>query len=250
MNFMFGVILILSILSLLYYGIITIYAGFGTTFATFWLVMGVIGLCICDGIQFMMQHEVKLILIFRIIIFIVFILGIVIFTVIEVILLYYSNSQAEPGIDYIIILGAQVRGTKLCKALRRRLDTAIQYLIINPNTIAIVSGGQGDKEDISEAEAMSEYLINKGILVERILKEDRSRNTFENILYSKPFIRPKASVAIVTNGFHIFRAISIAKKQEIMNVQGIAAPTDKILFINYYVREAIGVIKDKLVGNI
>jgi uncharacterized SAM-binding protein YcdF (DUF218 family) len=116
--------------------------------------------------------------------------------------------------------------------------------------VAIVSGGKGSKEAITEAEAMHLYLMTKGIQPTRIIQEDKSTNTKENIHFSKAFLKDNATVAIVTNGFHIFRATSIAKKQGITLVQGLAAPTDLLLSINYYVREAVGVLKDKVFGNL
>ena len=173
-----------------------------------------------------------------------------IFCMIESVLLYHAKQRAVNGMEFLIILGAQVRGTIITKALKRRLDTAIAYLKDNPQTIAIVSGGRGKDEWISEAEAMEYYLLGQGIQRSRIIKEDKSRSTYENIFFTKELIKTDAAVAIVTNGFHIFRSIRIAKKQGFSKVQGLAAPTDRLLAINYYVREAAGVLKDKFYGNI
>jgi uncharacterized SAM-binding protein YcdF (DUF218 family) len=172
------------------------------------------------------------------------------FAIVEAALLSQARQKAEQGMDYLIVLGAQVRGTTISKSLQKRLDTAITYLKNNPSTVAIVSGGKGSKEAITEAEAMYLYLRTKGISSTRILQEDKSTNTKENICFSKAFLKDNASVAIVTNGFHIFRATNIAKKQGITQVQGLAAPTDLLLSINYYVREAVGVVKDKVFGNL
>lgn len=249
MSFLFGVVLILSIISLIYYVIITMYAGLGASFSSFWLVNGLIGLAVSNGIYYMILQDIYLILMIRVLIIVFVSVVVLIFAIIEGMLLYHSKSEGNHGLDYIIVLGAQVKGTIICKALKRRLDTSIQYLKENPETQVIVSGGQGAKELITEAQAMHQYLIVCGISKKRIIKEDRSRNTFENILYSKTFLKPNASVGIVSNGFHIFRAVSVAKKLGLVKAQGIAAPTDRILALNYYVREAIGVLKDKLIGN-
>ena len=152
--------------------------------------------------------------------------------------------------DYLIVLGAQIRGTRITNSLYKRLKTAETYLKENPDTLVIVSGGQGSGEDITEAQAMKEFLIENGIREDRILVEDKSTNTHENILYSKKLInRADAKVAVVTNGFHIFRSIGIAKKQGLENVQGLSAPSDPILLVNYYIREVFGVVKDFLFGN-
>jgi uncharacterized SAM-binding protein YcdF (DUF218 family) len=112
------------------------------------------------------------------------------------------------------------------------------------------AGGRGPGEDITEAEAMKQYLTANGISENRILKEEQSTNTNENIIFSKELIQKEnAAVAVVTNGFHVFRATGIAKKQGLLNIQGLSAPSDARLLINYYVREVLGVIKDKLAGN-
>ncbi len=251
MYLVFGMCLVLGILCILYYGIITIYAGIGTAFAWFWICAG-IGLLILGFIaRYMTNNELKLPNLLRYFMITIISLGLCVFVILEGIIIYYSSKDAEPNVDYLIVLGAQVRGTTISKSLKRRLDKAMDYLVENPKTKVIVSGGQGTGEDISEAEAMMRYLLSKGIDKNRIIKEDRSTNTNENICYSKSLMEDEnASVAVVTNGFHIFRSVSIAKKQGLADIQGLAAPTDPILIANYYVREAVGVLKDFVVGNI
>ena len=161
----------------------------------------------------------------------------------------------ERDADYVIVLGAQVRGTRITKSLRYRLDIALEYLEENPSAKVIVSGGQGSGEDISEAAAMKGYLIERGLEAERILLEDRSVNTAENIRFSKELIEAdggseEASVVIATNSFHVFRALRIAAKQGLTQVSGLSARNDQILMASYYVRECLAIIKDFLWGNI
>jgi len=152
--------------------------------------------------------------------------------------------------DYIIVLGAQIKGTKVTNSLRERLDTAYDYIILNPETKIIVSGGQGEGEDITEASAMKEYLAERGIESSKIMMENRSFNTNENMKYSVAFIDDKnASVGIVSSNFHIYRSIKLAKAQGLTNVSGIASPCDSILFLNYIVRESIGITKDAVMRN-
>lgn len=250
MSFLFWLILSFSILSLMYYCVITVYAGLGTAFSWFWLVAGIVGVFICFVIKYMTLHEIKLVYGLRMLITIIAISIICIFAIIEGVLIYHANRISLPGMDYIIILGAQVKGTRISKTLLKRLTTAENYMKENPKTLAIVSGGKGKNEALSEAEAMKQYLIKKGIDRKRIIKEDKSRNTYENILFSKPFLKSDSTVAIVTNGFHIFRSLRIAKKQGLTYAQGLGAPTDKLLSINYYLREAAGVIKGKILGKL
>lgn len=251
MGLLFGLCLILGILCLFYYGVITLYAGIGTAFAWFWISAGICLIVLGFVVRYMMKNEIKLPDPIRVVFLAVITIGMCIFILLEGILIYYSSKEADPKAEYLIVLGAQVRGTTITKSLKKRLDTAVTYLSENPETKVIVSGGQGPGEDITEAGAMKEYLISKGIAEDRIMKEDRSTDTNENIRYSKELIKDKnSSVVIVTNGFHIFRATGIAKKQGFTQVQGLAAPSDRILTINYYVREAVGVLKDFIYGNI
>lgn len=107
--------------------------------------------------------------------------------------------------------------------LKYRLDKAVEYLNENPDTVCIVSGGQGSNEPWSEAEGMARYLQEKGIDTARILTEDQSQTTGQNITNSKKLMKEGASVGIVTNNFHVFRALQIAKKYGLSDVCGIAA---------------------------
>jgi Uncharacterized conserved protein len=237
-------------ISLLYCVIINIYSGFGTTFSWFWVVAGLIGLAASTLVKFLVTHDIKVQRSFQLLTMIVILTGLAIFAYVEGIIIANANRKAGKGLDYILVLGAQVRGTQVSRILLKRLETAVSYLKENQRTIAIVSGGRGERESLSEAEAMKLYMLKKGIASNRIVKEDKSKNTFENILYSKALIKSNTKAAIVTNGFHVYRSTHIARKQGLGQIQGLAAPTDKLLAVNYYVREAVGVIKDKLLGNL
>lgn len=250
MNILFWLLLGFSILCLLHFCLIISYSGIGATFSEFWLAAGIVSGFFSILSWYILQHNIRVNDSFLRFLIIIMIIGFCIFAFIEVTLIRNRKQVADPGMDYIIILGAQIKGTKITKSLAKRLDTALSYLRANPETIAIVSGGKGEKETISEAEAMKHYLQEKGIAKHRIIKEDKSRNTFENIRNSKILLKENSMVAIVTNGFHLYRSIRIAKKQGLIKVQGQAAPTDRVLAVNYYVREAVGVLKDKLMGNI
>ena len=98
---------------------------------------------------------------------------------------------------------------------------------------------------------MYDYLVEKGVAAERILREDQSRNTSQNIEFSSAFLdKENDSVGIVTNNFHIFRATHIAKKSGYLQVCGIAAPSELSMQGNNMLREFLGVMKDFLAGNI
>lgn len=153
--------------------------------------------------------------------------------------------ESDRSADYVIILGAQLDGDKPKLALEYRLETALDYLEKHPQTIAICSGGRGVDESISEAQAMGEWLEEKGIDKTRIVLEAASKNTFENFLYSAQLIRQAGDsrrVAIATSGYHLYRASLLAKRQGLEPIL-LAAKTPGVIVIKSYVRESLALIK-------
>lgn len=160
------------------------------------------------------------------------------FVVVEIFICSAMFQVAQPNLAYIIVLGAQIRGTVVTNSLERRLVKTMEYLDENPRTIVIVSGGQGKEEDISEAEAMMLYLKDHGIDENRILMESESTSTEENLRFSARLIAEQSEpVGIVTNNFHMYRALRTAKKLGYGSVEGISASSNPVLFLNYMVRE-------------
>ncbi len=137
-----------------------------------------------------------------------------VFCIVEGCVISQMHADGREGLDYIIVLGAQVRKDGPSPVLKYRLDKAVEYLNENPDTVCIVSGGQGSNEPWSEAEGMARYLQEKGIDTARILPEDKSQTTEQNITNSKMLMKEGASVGIVTNNFHVFRALQIAKSTD------------------------------------
>ncbi len=184
------------------------------------------------------------------------------FTVIECFVASGMSSDGEAGLDYIIVLGAHVSGTVPSSALRWRIERAHEYLIENPDTLAVVSGGQGAGEDISEAECMRRELISLGIDSSRIVMEERSTSTTENISFSLKIIEAllgeggeadaregeSIKIGIVTNNFHVWRAVRIARRAGISEAAGIAAPYRNILILHYMVREFFSIVMNTLLG--
>ncbi|ROR31456.1 uncharacterized SAM-binding protein YcdF (DUF218 family) [Mobilisporobacter senegalensis] len=251
----------MSILSLLlciigifcfgYFLAIVSYSGIGTAFLWFWAAAG-IACFLFGGILFYIHsHSIGIKKYISIPFLVIVLFGVSIFTLTEGTIIYKGNSRPNKGAGYVIVLGAQVRGSTVSRALKNRLDISYNYLKDNPDSLVIVSGGQGSGEDISEALAMKNYLVTLGLEESRILMEDKSTNTNENIAFSQNFIDSKdESTVIVTNKFHVYRATMIARKQGMTNIEGLGAPSDDILMVHYYVREFFAVVKDKLIGNI
>ena len=159
--------------------------------------------------------------------------------ILQIFMYRYSHIELPSRADYLIVLGARVKGEAPSLSLRYRIDRAAQYLEDNSQTIAIVSGGKGNGENMSEAEVMKLELIEHGIPEHRILMEDKSTSTEENIAFSKTFIPAKAKKGlIVTNDYHVYRAVSVARKAG-LSVQGLAADTPKRALIQSYIREYV-----------
>jgi len=240
---------ILGITCILYCGGIAIY-GFGSYFFLIWGGLGAASLLLSAilGNKKLMAAIPKGV---KILFGGIFALGLIVFCTVEGLILTQFNAKASSGADFCIILGAQWKENGPSEVLRRRLDTAIAYLQANPGTKVIVSGGQGNNEKISEAAGMQSYLLQAGIAEDRILMEDLSSNTYENLLFSSKFLDSREEqVVIVTNNFHVFRALGIAKKQGYSNVEGLAASSVTGMLPNNLLREFLGVVKDFVLGNL
>ena len=244
---MTALLFILGILFCLY-GLIVLAAGSGTKFFLVWIALGLL----CGAAAAAVRHDL-----FRQIpqgvrraLTVLFLLAMAVTVVTSVLIIREFRSKGEKDLDYIIVLGAQVYSTGPSVVLKYRLDEARQYLLENEDTKCIVTGGKGYNEPFPESYGMRDYLVRNGIPEDRILIEDESSNTVQNIRNSLPFIDPENDrVGIVTNNFHLFRGTSIAKKAGIAHVSGIAAGSTRLYLPNNVLREVLGVIKDKLCGN-
>lgn len=163
-----------------------------------------------------------------------------------------AAATAPDGLDYLVVLGANLEADGTPKrTLAHRLDAAAAYLADNPETRCIVSGGQGPDEPCTEASSMARYLEQHGVDPVRITLEERSTTTAENLRFSRELIDDAgASVGVVTNDFHVFRALGIARRQGLVHVYGISAPTDAIYVPQAYLRECAALGKDALAHNL
>lgn len=245
------ILLVLGVCSLAYFGIYVVLVDFGNVFTWFWVGLGIV-LLAAGAFLLHLHFQQKVlppVLVRCVSVFSG--AGILLFLVTEGIIIGYGKSSPMRNADYMIVLGARVRGTEVTANLARRLDTAYRYLQENTETTVILSGGQGRGEDISEAEAMAGYLEKKGIARSRIILEGRSVNTWQNIAYSREKMEGDSpSVVLVTNDFHVFRGVCIAKKQGLKKIYGLGAPTKWYTVPNMYVREALAVWKYALFGQI
>lgn len=155
--------------------------------------------------------------------------------------LQYKHKVSKNA-DYVIVLGAGLKKNKPTLALKYRIETAAKYAKENLKTKIIVSGGKGKDELISEAECMKIELIKLGIEENRIIKEDLSTNTYENMKFSKNFIKENEKGIIVTNDYHLFRSIKLAEKQG-LQIVGLPAKTPTVILPTAYIRECLSILK-------
>lgn len=234
------VCLLFAILCVIYAGLV--YAtGSGTGFFLVWIGLGIVWFLL--GISFRMEVWKNVPRSVKIIGGSIIGIGLLAFFIIEGCVVSQMRVDGRTGLDYIIVLGAQVRKDGPSPVLRYRLDRAVEYLNENPDTICIVSGGQGSNEPWPEAEGMAQYLQQKGIGATRILLEDQSQTTEQNIINSKKLMKDGASVGIVTNNFHVFRAMQIAKKYGLSDSCGIAAGSTPKYLPNNMLREFFAEMK-------
>lgn len=241
--------LIAGILCLFYFGTIVVYAGLSEWFMCIWAAAGVSFLGLWGLLLYQRTHAGLLLR---------FMTGgavMVLLTAFILIILIGSRvvdgmyEEPENGLDYVIVLGARVRGDKPTRALRKRLDRAMEYAKENPDTVFILSGGQGPDEGISEAQCMYVYMKENGMDISRLLMEDRSTTTQENMRFSAEFLDPKNDrIGIVSNNFHIFRALLLARSEGYQNICGIPAHSDAWMQQHYVLREICALLVLKIKG--
>ena len=218
--------------------------GFGTFFFLVWGVIGLVSLLF--GAFLSNRERVgRLPRWLRAAGWLLFAAGFGLLLVVEGLIFSEYNAVPEPGADYLIVLGAQWKPEGPSDVLRRRLDRAIQYLRENPDTVVIASGGQGNDEP------MRQYLVAAGISDERIFMEATSSTTLENLMFSGRLLdREKDRVVIVTNNFHMFRALRLARKQGYRHVEGLAASASTGMVPNNLLREFMGIVLQFVLGQL
>jgi len=229
------------------YGIMVLQVGSGTMFWVIWEIIGAFFLIWAFLLHrgFFDSHRG-----IKIVFHTFVIVGIAVMIIFCGMIAKGFYAKGEKNLDYIIVLGAQVRENGPSSVLKYRLDKAVEYLNENPDTVCIVSGGQGPNEPCPEAEAMSAYLIEKGIEANRILVENKSLSTVENIRNSKELMNESYNgVGIVTNNFHVYRAVRMAKAQGLENVCGIAAKSNNLYLPNNTLRECLSILKGIILNN-
>ena len=139
-----------------------------------------------------------------------------------------NTSSVDYTEDAVIVLGAGIRGDQVTQVLQFRLDSAVEYHRKNPNALIVVTGGMGLQETVTEAYAMEQYLLRRGIPQEKILKEEQATSTQENMKFSKTLLdayyKRDYSVVVITNNFHLYRGVQYAKQAGFEDVSRKGAP--------------------------
>lgn len=175
------------------------------------------------------------------------------FCALESIILSGSRSSNQQEADVVIVLGAMVWKNGPSPVLVKRLNTAATYLKEHPDVTVMVSGGQGTDEPESEAQAMADYLIEQNIDPSRIILEDQSFNTYQNLSNCKKklvecgYHLATTRLLVVSNGFHLTRVRMLAKRCG-LQVATLAAPLPKDWKnkLYCYIREPLALVKSFL----
>ncbi len=172
------------------------------------------------------------------------------FLIVQVFIWTATMRTSGEDSDWLLVLGAGLRGAAPSEMLRLRMDTALGYLASHPQCRIIVSGGRGLGETRTEAEAMAEYLTKRGVDASRVFLEDKATSTIENLRLSKVLLQhnggpPPWKAAVVTSDFHQLRARMLAERVG-LELQPLSAPTPWYLMLNACLREYFAVIKSSL----
>jgi len=170
-------------------------------------------------------------------------LGLALFLGLEAVIWTHSDGDPVQESDWLILLGCGIQGETPSLALVSRLEVALDYLNRYPDCKAVLSGGQGAHEAITEAEAMRRWLTGRGIDADRLVLEEDSRNTIENLQNSLALIPAEASVTAVSNEFHLYRVAAIGDHFD-RPLRTIPAPTPTVMFTktNSWLRESASIV--------
>ncbi len=162
----------------------------------------------------------------------------------------HDDIRGEPGV--MVVLGCQVKPWGPSVLLQDRLNTAFDYWEDHPETLIVVTGGQGPDEPSTEARAMADSLMEMGVPRESILLEEESSSTMENLRFAGQLLEERGydrseGVVIVSNGFHLTRAKMLARRAGYGSVSALAAPSSHTLSrLKMYVREPLALWKSFL----
>ncbi|MEW1696529.1 YdcF family protein [Streptomyces sp. NPDC093249] len=173
----------------------------------------------------------------------------------------YGRMRVRRDADFVVVLGSGlIGGSRVSPLLASRLDRGRQvYELLaarrgpdRPAPVLVTSGGQGPDEHLSESHAMADYLVERGFPADALVREDRSRTTEENLLFSRELMereRPGSACVVVTNNFHAFRAALMARRAGV-DGQVVGSPTAAYFWPSATIREFVAVFLQYKVVNL
>lgn len=239
---------------LLYYLVIVLYAGITSDISWIWAVLGglllLTGALIDKGIIQSVWHHIPMPV--RVLAGCAAAVVIIVCAALLSRILSGMSSQPQENLTYVVVLGGQVREDRPSRSLKARLDKAVEIAEMQPQVQLILSGGQGPDEPISEAECMFRYLTqSSSIAPERLIMEDQSTSTLENLIFSDRITGcSNAKTGIVSNDFHIYRAVAIAKKLGYTDCCGIPSASDPVMQLHFMVREVLALANEIRRGSV
>lgn len=236
---------IISVLCIIYGLIVLMLIGPFHIFNFFYLILGVFVLFVS---LFWKDIKEKLNAKLCNLLIVMFVSAVALFLMTELCIISYSFQKAEKGADYVIVLGSQIREDGPSKDYQARLNSAYAYLLENENSLVICTGAKGVNEPISEAEGGKDYLMKKGIEETRVLSEDQSYNTRQNLENARKMIKgyEDKKILIVSCDYHLFRASHIARSLGFKGISVKGGHGMVILLPQYYTREFFALGKEFL----
>lgn len=177
-------------------------------------------------------------------------LGLILFGAMQIAIALNNSTDIPNQPDLMMIFGCQVKRDGPSVLLQDRLDTALAYLEDHPELPVLVTGGKGNDEHMSEAQAMRNYLVEHGIDASRITMEDKSHNTRQNLLFSKQILWSQGKdpgqlhILAVSNGFHLARIKMLAHRFGYGEVYTLSAPAShRLSAVQMFFREPLALVK-------
>ena len=236
-----------GILALAYFALVYLYTGGTVTFGWFWVLLA--GVFFLFALLFRLSantHGVGIAL-FRFFLHFLLVGSLAIMMYFGGRILRAANASYPDDLDFVVVLGAQVKGKAPSKSLRLRLEKALEIAEKVPQATFILTGGQGEGESISEASCMENYLLVHGVPENRLVLEENATPTWENLSFSDTLTGcGSGHTGVLSNSFHVCRALALARKAGYSDVYGVPASSDYILYPNYVVREICAMIVEGL----
>ncbi|MBR3504602.1 MAG: YdcF family protein [Clostridia bacterium] len=234
--------------SLAYYALLLPYLGFSVSFSLFWLALGAGCLALNWLLKRVRKKSRRRQRRLATALAVVIAAALALYIGVTGRVAAGGLSRPAPEADYVLVLGARVKDNGPSVLLEYRIEKAAEYLKANKKSRAILCGGQGSNEPMSEAQAMYDSLVKRGIDKDRLILEDKSTSTEENIAFAQALMEGEdPSVVITTTGYHIYRALNTARALGLQNVSGNPAKCAWVTPLNYYTREFFAVLRDWIV---